>query len=222
MSSGTVTVETNVNATINGSGDTINAIGSDALTIQSGNGNTINLGASTNLTINSGVADTVQEGAGETTVVGASSSGDVLIASATGNNSFLNSGGANFYDFGSTFGQDTITNQLGNGGTAKGQVDFLAGITDENLWLKQSGSNLLVDLLGTNDQVTLSGWYNGNAGSQVSSFVAGGMTIDSQVQGLIQAMATYSAANPAFNPTTATAMPTDPTLQSTIAAAWHH
>jgi hypothetical protein len=85
-----------------------------------------------------------------------------------------------------------------------------------------SGNNLVVDALGTNEQITLNGWYSGNAGSQVSSFLAGGLTLDSQVQNLVQAMATYSAANPGFNPATAAAMPTDTTLQSAIAAAWHH
>jgi hypothetical protein len=35
-------------------------------------------------------------------------------------------------------------------------------------------------------------------------------------------MATYAAANPGFNPATATQAPNDPGLQSAIAAAWHH
>jgi len=38
---------------------------------------------------------------------------------------------------------------------------------------------------------------------------------------LVQSMAAYSAANPGFNPTTATQVPNDPNLQSAIAAAWH-
>jgi hypothetical protein len=34
-------------------------------------------------------------------------------------------------------------------------------------------------------------------------------------------MATYAAANPSFNPTTAVQMPADTTLQNAITAAWH-
>jgi hypothetical protein len=34
-------------------------------------------------------------------------------------------------------------------------------------------------------------------------------------------MATYAANNNGFNPTTATAMSTDTTLQTAIAASWH-
>ena len=45
--------------------------------------------------------------------------------------------------------------------------------------------------------------------------------LDGQLENLVSAMATYQAANTSFNPTTATAMPTDTTLQNAIAASWH-
>jgi hypothetical protein len=41
------------------------------------------------------------------------------------------------------------------------------------------------------------------------------------LQQLVAAMATYATANPSFNPTQATQMPSDQTLQTAIAAAWH-
>jgi hypothetical protein len=51
---------------------------------------------------------------------------------------------------------------------------------------------------------------------------ADGSRVDSQLSQLVQAMATYGAANPGFDPTLATQAPNDPTLQNTLAAAWHH
>ena len=51
---------------------------------------------------------------------------------------------------------------------------------------------------------------------------AGGLEIDSSVASLVQAMATYSASNAGFNPTSATQAPNDATLQGAVAAAWHH
>jgi len=39
--------------------------------------------------------------------------------------------------------------------------------------------------------------------------------------GFVSAMASFGAAHTAFNPATASAMPTDTTLQNVIAAAWH-
>ena len=80
----------------------------------------------------------------------------------------------------------------------------------------------MVDVLGTTEQVTVAGWFAGNARAQVQSFdTADGAKIDSGVAQLVSAMATYSAANPGFNPTTATQMPNDATLQGAVAAAWH-
>ena len=86
--------------------------------------------------------------------------------------------------------------------------------------MNQSGNNLLITKLGTNDQIAVANWYTG-AGHQVQQMSAGGYTIDSQIATLISAMASYASANPSFNPTTATSMPTDTTLQSAITAAWH-
>jgi hypothetical protein len=68
----------------------------------------------------------------------------------------------------------------------------------------------------------VAGWYAGNDRAQVQSFnTTDGLHLDSQVAQLVSAMATFSAADPGFNPATATQMPTDTNLQSTIAAAWH-
>ena len=61
-----------------------------------------------------------------------------------------------------------------------------------------------------------------NARAQTQSFAtADGLKLDSQVAQLGSAMATYSAANPGFDPTTATQMPSDSGVQSAVAAAWH-
>jgi len=76
-------------------------------------------------------------------------------------------------------------------------------------------------LLGTSGQLTLAGWFS-DPRAQVQSFnMANGVKLDSQISQLVSAMATYKASNPAFNPTTATTMPSDSTLQYAISAAWH-
>ena len=45
---------------------------------------------------------------------------------------------------------------------------------------------------------------------------------DSGVAELVEAMATFSANNPGFNPATATQMPNDTNLQAASASSWHH
>ena len=102
-------------------------------------------------------------------------------------------------------------------------MDFSAtGVTSQNLWFIKSGNNLVVDVMGTSSQITLQGWYGSN-GDQVTGFhIANGEMVDSKLQNLVQAMATYSAAHASFNPTTSSAAPSDAALQAAIAADWHH
>ena len=140
----------------------------------------------------------------------------------TGNDTLNGGTGYTTYNFGTAFGQDTINNAFAGNTTAKGEIDFASGITDEKLWFVHSGNDLLVDLLGTSDQIKVTGWFGSNAGAQVQSFNAGGLILDSQVAQLVSAMATYQSAHSSFNPATATSMPTDTTLQNAITGAWHH
>jgi hypothetical protein len=102
------------------------------------------------------------------------------------------------------------------------ELDFAAGITDENLWFVQSGNDLAIDLLGTNTSVTIKGWFSSTS-NQLQEIEAGGLKIDSQISQLVQAMAAYSANNTGFNPTDSGihTLPSDTALQNAIGAAWH-
>ncbi len=142
--------------------------------------------------------------------------GPNYISTLTGN------GGNDTYQFGAGDGTVTVVNGVSANSAATGQVDFMSNINDQDLWFVKSGSNLVVDVLGTNDQLTIKNWY-GSAAARVGEFVdAGGLKLDSALSNLVHAMATFSAANPAFNPQgSGTAMPADATVQSTIAASWH-
>jgi hypothetical protein len=88
--------------------------------------------------------------------------------------------------------------------------------------LLQSGNDLKIDILGTNTSVTATGWFSSNA-NQLQEITAGSLKIDNQVSQLVQAMATYSANNPGFDPTSSSigTVPNDPGLQNSLAAAWH-
>jgi len=102
----------------------------------------------------------------------------------------------------------------------RGELDFLPGISSNQLWFKQAGNDLLVQVMGGQDQVTVSNWF-ANGSARLQEIKAGGLEVDSGLSQLVQAMATYSANNPAFNPATASQAPNDPALQTAIAAAWH-
>jgi hypothetical protein len=102
------------------------------------------------------------------------------------------------------------------------ELDFTGAITDNELWFAQSGNNLQIDLMGTSTQVTLDNWFAGGT-QPLQEITASSLKLDGQLSQLVQAMATYSAANPGFDPTSSshTSVPSDPGLQTAIAAAWH-
>jgi Ca2+-binding RTX toxin-like protein len=175
--------------------------------------------------------------AGVENVVG-SSFDDTLIGDANGNvldggegNDILQGGGGNdtliggpgfdHYGFNRGGGQDHIINGVASNAGASGELDFGSSIARSQLWFERSNNDLSILILGTQDRVTIDGWYSSNT-SQLSEIkLSDGSMIDSQISQLVQAMASYSAGNPAFNPVSASQTPNDPALQNTIAAAWH-
>ena len=48
-----------------------------------------------------------------------------------------------------------------------------------------------------------------------------GLKVDAQLRQLVSAMATYAADDAGFDPNGVSASPSDATLQSAVAAAWH-
>jgi hypothetical protein len=102
-------------------------------------------------------------------------------------------------------------------------LDFSSGLNEENIWFIHSGNNLVIDVLGSQNSVTVQGWFGSNTSAQLLEIKGSdGLEIDSQLNQLVSAMATFQSNNPGFNPATATQMPGDTTLQNTIATAWHH
>jgi Ca2+-binding RTX toxin-like protein len=111
----------------------------------------------------------------------------------------------------------TAESTLGSGPT--GELDFASDIAANQLWFKQTGNDLTIQVMGGQDQVTVSNWFASDS-AHLQEIKAGGLEIDSGVAQLVQAMAIYSANQAGFNPASATQAPNDATLQSAIAAAW--
>jgi hypothetical protein len=98
-------------------------------------------------------------------------------------------------------------------------VDLGASVAPDQLWFQQSGANLIVNVLGGNESLTVQNWYSGTS-NQIASFIAGnGQALSgSNVDQLVQAMAAFSppmASQTSY--TTAEATNLDPV----IAANWH-
>jgi trimeric autotransporter adhesin len=222
---------------LSGSNNTISIVdaGSEVVTssgslTETANGTLVGTGNvdASAVSLTGGVA-TVQLGNGNVATidnVAAGSTFEQVDASGNGTwtvlqDSGLSSSVSATFDFGTGGGQQTINAVTGAAGSEAGVVDFAPGVTDNQLWFEQVGNNLQVDIIGTQDSLTVNGWFAGDAAVQ-QFHTADGLTADSQVNQLVAAMASYSSANPGFNPTTATGMPGDSTLQGTVVSAWHH
>ncbi len=150
------------------------------------------------------------------------SSGNDTIANDASNETLIGNGGYDTYKFAKGNGADVIQNGVASSNVANGELDFGTGIATNQLWFIHSGNDLRINVLGSADSMTVAGWYSNNYSQLKEIKTADGSMIDSHLANLVQAMATFSSLHSAFNPVTATQFPTDSTLQTTLAAAWHH
>lgn len=210
ISSGTVNVASYASAIINGNNNTVWTGNNSNANVQ-GNNDTINIGSNNIITIGNGTGDSLISWGNNNTITGAN--GDSLIEGG---------GGYNTYQFARGNGSETITKNASSGLGTNGELDFASGIATNQLWFLRNGNNLQIDVMGTHDQLTIVNWF-GSANSQFKEIkTSDGSMIDAQLTNLVQGMATYSGSHSGFNPITATSMPTDTSLQNTLAAAWHH
>ncbi len=106
----------------------------------------------------------------------------------------IGGGGSDIYQISANDTSDTITNGVSSSNSAAGQIDYLGSVTNQNLWFIHSGNNLIVDVLGTTNQVTVNNWYtSGDTYAQVAEVEAGNLKLGTQLATLVQAMATYSS-----------------------------
>jgi hypothetical protein len=146
--------------------------------------------------------------------------GNDVMTGGSGNDLLAGAGGNDTYQFSHGGGQDTIINGTATSTAPSGELDFAAGISKNQLWFERNGNDLTIDVMGSQDKITVAGWF-GDAGAQLAEITAGGMKIDAGVSQLVQTMASYSSTHAGFDPTTATQAPNDAGLQNAIAANWH-
>ena len=139
-----------------------------------------------------------------------------------GTDTINGAGGDDTYLFRSGYGHLTINNSTTNGTGANGEIDFGAGLTEKDLWFSNVSGDLNITAMGSQDSVTVKGWFGANQSAQLASIVGyDGTRLTSGVSNLVSAMSAYSSSHSGFNPATAIQMPTDPALQSALSAAWH-
>ncbi|MCA1364980.1 calcium-binding protein, partial [Bradyrhizobium sp. IC4059] len=155
-------------------------------------------------------------------------SGNNALYGTTGNDSFdgkggsdlvVGQGGNDIYVFNAGYGRLEIDNQ--GGSSAHGELQLGSGLAAQTLWFKQNGTDLLIQGIGSMDQIKIGNWF-GASNAQLSEIkLSDGNKLDAQLNQLVSAMAAFTVSNPGFDPATATQMPNDPSLQSAISTSWH-
>lgn len=133
-------------------------------------------------------------------------------------------GGSDTFIMQRDYGSQTIINSIYSG-AAMGDL-AVAGVNPDNLWLQRVGNDLHVDIMGSATEATIQNWFAYTASElseiTVSGSTAGSMTIDSQINQLVQAMAAFSSSNPSFDPTSSSnPVISDPTVLAAVNSAWH-
>ena len=123
---------------------------------------------------------------GDDTLVGGSGN-DVLVG-GTGNDYLDGGAGDDKYIFQTGDGRDIINNTGGGSDLLR-----FNDIDPANLWFSKSGNNLLIGLVGTQDQVTVNNWYSG--GNYMIDIIEAGdfALLENQVNQMVQAMAGFGA-----------------------------
>lgn len=135
-----------------------------------------------------------------------------------GNDLLSGGGGYDRYVTARGKGHDTVVNGIG-GVRGELQVD---NETRQSLWFARSGNDLRVQLLGSDTDITVQGWYDASVSKLEKISLGGsssGYVLGAQVDQLVQAMAGFSASHPGFDPKTSGVI-SDASLLATVNSSW--
>ncbi|MGQ4726005.1 calcium-binding protein, partial [Streptomyces tunisiensis] len=121
--------------------------------------------------------------AGDQIILGSSDDDDLIDGGAgndtlrgnAGNDYLIGGAGSDTYVFAVGDGQDVINN-LSNTPDTDTDVLSIEGIVREDLWLSRNGDDLVIDVTGSEDSITVQDWY-ANSAQQLDVIQAGGSSL---------------------------------------------
>ncbi len=158
--------------------------------------------------------DTLDGGAGNDLLDGGK--GHNTLIGGKGNDTLILGEGENTIRFNLGDGHDTLIQQGKE--HEDNDIKFGSGITQQNLWFSRTGNDLTINILGTQDGMTLQGWYGSKHQPIEEIKTSNGYELeDKKIELLVQAMASFTP-TPGSGGVLPTEMPDQ--LQATLAAAW--
>ena len=171
--------------------------GNDTLSGQSGDdilaggvGNDTLVGGNDNDTLLGGEGDDILNG----------DKGDDVLNGGAGNDTINAGYGSDRVLFGYGDGQDVVTQyDPYSAASYTDTVVFDDEISVEELWFSRSDNDLLINISGTDDQVTVENWYSSSTYQLDSVEVGSAVLLNNQVDQLVSAMASYAVPSGAGN-----------------------
>jgi Ca2+-binding RTX toxin-like protein len=144
------------------------------------------------------------------------SGGNDTIDGGTGTNTLTGGTGNDTYTLARTYGASDIVESDNTGGNTD-LLQLGSDIAIDQMWFRQSGNDLLINVIGTGAQMTIKDWYLGSDYQVEEIKTAGGADTlsNSNVQNLVNAMASLTLPE-----TTTLSTEYHTALDSTIAANW--
>lgn len=144
------------------------------------------------------------------------SQGANIIIGGVGNDSLRGMGGNDLYLSGRHHGRDQIGNY--DPTSADYDVMWIFDVAYKDIWLSQSGYNLLINVVGTNDQVEITNWYFTEHHQLDAIYAADRVLWRNQVDQLVNAMASFNVPSGAG---AVIPQAVQSALEPTLAAVWH-
>ncbi len=123
------------------------------------------------------------------------SQGDDLIEGGGGKDNISGYSGNDSYLYSANDGRDSINNYSENW-LADKDVLIFEGLNISSLWFTQNGDDLVIDHIGSADQITIDDWFLGDAYIVDEIHASGQVLYANQVQQLIDAIAGFGVEEP--------------------------
>ncbi|WP_339774682.1 S8 family serine peptidase [uncultured Thalassospira sp.] len=114
--------------------------------------------------------------------------GDDVLAGREGNDTLTGGQGSDRFVFGEGYDQDVITDAEAND-----TLSLESGLDRDDVWLFRDDNDLVVQLLGTEDKLTVAGWFDGTGNHQLDhiGLSDGEQLVAGNVQALVDAMSVF-------------------------------
>lgn len=159
--------------------------------------------------------DSLSGGAGNDRIDGGA--GADTLAGGSGNDTLIGGTGSDTYLFARGDGQDRIIDT--DSTLFNSDVLKISGVATNQLWFKRTGSDLEIDVLGTQDKVYVQDWFKSttNRVEKITAADSGKSLTTTKVNNLVAAMSSFN-----FDPATSSTLPasTPAALTKLVASSW--